>query len=80
MQEKKKNILSHCLISVKIASMDQGTAEDDPTVQAIHSQEAIVADLLQQAAEAGGVVVEGQAGVVLEQGSNLSHYLENSND
>lgn len=47
--------------------MDQGAAGDDPTVQAIHSQEAIVADLLQQAAEAGGVIVEGQAGVVLGQ-------------
>lgn len=41
---------------------------DGPSIQSVHSQDAIVADLLQQAAEAGGVVVEGQAGVVLEQG------------
>ncbi|XP_005933588.1 transcriptional repressor CTCF isoform X2 [Haplochromis burtoni] len=38
-----------------------------PSIQAVHSQDAMVADLLQQAAEAGGVV-EGQAGVVVEQG------------
>lgn len=43
-------------------------AKDFPSIQAVHSQDAIVADLLQQAAEAGGVV-EGQAGVILEQGS-----------
>ncbi|KAG7231012.1 hypothetical protein INR49_025041 [Caranx melampygus] len=41
-------------------------AKDYPSIQAVHSQDAMVADLLQQAAEAGGVV-EGQAGVVLEQ-------------
>lgn len=38
-----------------------------PSIQDVHSQEAMVADLLQQAAEAGGVV-QGQAGVVLDQG------------
>lgn len=43
-------------------------SKDFPSIQAVHSQDAMVADLLQQAAEAGGVV-EGQAGVVLEQGS-----------
>ncbi len=58
--------------------MDRGPTEgvgvvevptkDFPSIQAVHSQDAMVADLLQQAAEAGGVV-EGQAGVVLEQGS-----------
>ncbi|XP_008309311.2 LOW QUALITY PROTEIN: transcriptional repressor CTCF [Cynoglossus semilaevis] len=37
-----------------------------PSIQDVHSQEAMVADLLQQAAEAGGVV-QGQAGVVLDQ-------------
>ncbi|XP_065812778.1 transcriptional repressor CTCF isoform X1 [Labrus bergylta] len=42
-------------------------SKDFPSIQAVHSQDAMVADLLQQAAEAGGVV-EGQAGVVLEQG------------
>ncbi|XP_040894001.1 transcriptional repressor CTCF [Toxotes jaculatrix] len=42
-------------------------AKDFPSIQAVHSQDAMVADLLQQAAQAGGVV-EGQAGVVLEQG------------
>lgn len=57
--------------------MDRGPTEgvgvvevptkDFPSIQAVHSQDAIVADLLQQAAEAGGVV-ERQAGVVLEQG------------
>lgn len=60
--------------------MDQGTAEgvvDDPTkdypsIQSVHSQEAMVADLLQQAAEAGGVV-DGQTRVVLEQGE---HFLD----
>lgn len=41
--------------------------KDFPSIQAVHSQDVMVADLLQQAAEAGGVV-EGQAGVVLEQG------------
>lgn len=61
-------------------SMDRGPTEgvgtvevsskDFPSIQAVHSQDAMVADLLQQAAEAGGVV-EGQAGVVLEQGSYL---------
>lgn len=40
--------------------------KDFPSIQAVHSQDAMVADLLQQAAEAGGVVEE-QAGV-LEQG------------
>ncbi len=58
--------------------MDEGPTEgvgavevptkDFPSIQAVHSQDAMVADLLQQAAEAGGVV-EGQAGVVMEQGS-----------
>lgn len=43
-----------------------------PSIQAVHSQDAMVADLLQQAAEAGGVV-EGQAGVVVEQGSHSFH-------
>ncbi|XP_028286971.1 transcriptional repressor CTCF isoform X1 [Parambassis ranga] len=42
-------------------------SRDFPSIQAIHSQDAIVADLLQQAAEAGGVV-EAQTEVVLEQG------------
>ncbi|KAG7522171.1 transcriptional repressor CTCF-like isoform X1 [Solea senegalensis] len=37
--------------------------KDYPSIQAIHSQDAMVADLLQQAAEAGGVV-EAQAGVL----------------
>lgn len=46
--------------------------KDFPSIQAVHSQDAMVADLLQQAAEAGGVV-EGQAGVVLEQGNHWSH-------
>lgn len=41
--------------------------KDFPSIQTVHSQDVMVADLLQQAAEAGGVV-EGQAGVVLEQG------------
>ena len=60
--------------------MDQGTAEDvggvdDPTkdypsIQSVHSQEDMVADLLQQAAEAGGVV-DGQTGIVLDQGEGL---------
>uniref|UniRef100_A0A8C7WVJ2 Transcriptional repressor CTCF n=1 Tax=Oryzias sinensis TaxID=183150 RepID=A0A8C7WVJ2_9TELE len=53
-----------------LASMDGGSAEgvvDVPSIQAVHSQDAMVADLLQQAAEAGGVV-QGQAGVGLEQG------------
>lgn len=54
-----------------LASMDGRSAEgvvDVPSIQAVHSQDAMVADLLQQAAEAGGVV-QGQAGVGLEQGS-----------
>lgn len=54
--------------------MDGGSAEgvvDVPSIQAVHSQDAMVADLLQQAAEAGGVV-QGQAGVGLEQGSGSS--------
>lgn len=58
--------------------MDRGPAEgvvDGPSIQSVHSQDAIVADLLQQAAEAGGVVVEGQAGVVLEQGSLFEIFL-----
>lgn len=42
--------------------------KDFPSIQAIHSQEALVVDLLQQAAEAGGVV-QGPAAVILEQGS-----------
>lgn len=46
------------------------SSKDFPSIQAVHSQDAMVADLLQQAAEAGGVV-EGQAGIVLEQGSYL---------
>ncbi|XP_067356656.1 transcriptional repressor CTCF [Channa argus] len=41
--------------------------KDFPSIQAVHSQEAMVADLLQQAAAAGGMVEE-QAGVVLTQG------------
>lgn len=48
--------------------MEEDTAKDFPSIQTVHSQDAMVADLLQQAAEAGGVV-EGQAGVVLEQES-----------
>ena len=47
--------------------MDAGPSEGIGEVE-VHSQDAMVADLLQQAAEAGGVV-EGQTGVVLEQGS-----------
>ena len=60
--------------------MDQGAAEgvggvDDPTkdypsIQSVHSQEDMVADLLQQAAEAGGVV-DGQTGIVLDQGEEF---------
>lgn len=42
--------------------------KDFQSIQAVHSQDSMVADLLQQAAEAGGVV-EGQGGVILEQGS-----------
>ena len=59
--------------------MDGGTSEgvgmvdvptkDFPSIQAVHSQDAMVADLLQQAAEAGGVV-QGQAGVIMDQGSD----------
>ncbi|XP_017289401.1 transcriptional repressor CTCF-like isoform X2 [Kryptolebias marmoratus] len=41
--------------------------KDFPTIQAVHSQDHTVVDLLQQAAEAEGVV-QRQAGVVLEQG------------
>lgn len=41
--------------------------KDFQSIQAVHSQDAMVADLLQQAAEAGGVV-EGQGGVILEHG------------
>ncbi|XP_036001241.1 transcriptional repressor CTCF [Fundulus heteroclitus] len=41
--------------------------KDFPSIQAVHSQDAMVVDLLQQAAEAGGVV-QGQTAVVLEQG------------
>ncbi|XP_023205182.1 transcriptional repressor CTCF-like isoform X2 [Xiphophorus maculatus] len=41
--------------------------KDFPSIQAVHSQEALVVDLLQQAAEAGGVV-QGPAAVILEQG------------
>lgn len=58
-------------------SMDRGPTEgvgvvevpskDFPSIRTVHSQDVMVADLLQQAAEAGGVV-EGQTGVVLEQG------------
>ena len=52
--------------------MDGGPTEvvgvmEVPSIQAIHSQDAMVADLLQQAAEAGGML-EGQGGV-LEQGA-----------
>ncbi|XP_015224553.1 PREDICTED: uncharacterized protein LOC107080861 [Cyprinodon variegatus] len=57
--------------------MDGGSAEpvgeadaplkDFPTIQTVHSQDAMVVDLLQQAAEAGGVV-QGQTTVVLDQG------------
>ncbi|KAM9753654.1 LOW QUALITY PROTEIN: transcriptional repressor CTCF-like [Menidia menidia] len=60
-----------------LPSMDGGSSEgvgmvdvptkDFPSIQAVHSQDAMVADLLQQAAEAGGVV-QGQAGVILDQG------------
>ncbi|XP_056454970.1 transcriptional repressor CTCF isoform X1 [Gadus chalcogrammus] len=63
-----------------LPSMDQGTAEDvggvdDPTkdypsIQSVHSQEDMVADLLQQAAEAGGVV-DGQTGIVLDHGDGM---------
>lgn len=66
-----------------LPSMDRGPTEgvgvvevpakDYPSIQAVHSQDAMVADLLQQAAEAGGVV-EGQAGVVLEQGFLLAEH------
>ncbi|XP_062245015.1 transcriptional repressor CTCF [Platichthys flesus] len=45
--------------------MDAGPSEG--VGEEVHSQDAMVADLLQQAAEAGGVL-EGQAGVILEQG------------
>ncbi|XP_029008365.1 transcriptional repressor CTCF isoform X2 [Betta splendens] len=41
-------------------------AKDFSSIQAVHSQDDMVADLLQQAAEAGGVVQE-QDGVVLDQ-------------
>lgn len=41
------------------------STKDFPSIQAVHSQDTIVADLLQQAAEAGGVVEE--QGGVLEQ-------------
>ncbi|XP_038157044.1 transcriptional repressor CTCF-like [Cyprinodon tularosa] len=57
--------------------MDGGSAEpvgeadaplkDFPTIQTVHSQDAMVVDLLQQAAEAGGVV-QGQTTLVLDQG------------
>ncbi|XP_034389914.1 transcriptional repressor CTCF-like isoform X2 [Cyclopterus lumpus] len=60
--------------------MDRGPTEgvegmevppkDFPSIQSVHSQDAMVADLLQQAAEAGGVV-EGHVGVVLEQGHGM---------
>jgi len=47
--------------------MDRGPTEGGyPSIQSVHSQDAMVADLLQQAAEAGGVV-EGH--VVLDHGS-----------
>ncbi|KAF3854192.1 hypothetical protein F7725_022247 [Dissostichus mawsoni] len=51
--------------------MDGGPTEvvgvmEVPSIQAVDSQDAMVADLLQQAAEAGGML-EGQGGV-LEQG------------
>lgn len=42
--------------------------KDFPTIQAVHSQDPTVVDLLQQAAEAEGVV-QTQAGVLLEPGS-----------
>lgn len=42
--------------------------KDFPSISAVHSQDVIVADLLQQAVEAEDMV-EGQATVVLEQGS-----------
>ncbi|XP_061577573.1 transcriptional repressor CTCF [Cololabis saira] len=41
--------------------------KDFPSIQTVHTQDAMVADLLQQAAEAGGVV-QGQTGIVLESG------------
>ncbi|KAM6937643.1 transcriptional repressor CTCF [Xenentodon cancila] len=41
--------------------------KDFPSIQTVHTQDAMVADLLQQAAEAGGVV-QGQTGIVLEPG------------
>ncbi|XP_034033164.1 transcriptional repressor CTCF [Thalassophryne amazonica] len=52
--------------------MDGGPTEvvsvvEGPSIQAVHTQEVMVADLLQQAAEAGGMV-EGQTAVLLEQG------------
>ncbi|KAF6716347.1 Transcriptional repressor CTCF [Oryzias melastigma] len=58
--------------------MDGRSAEgvvDVPSIQAVHSQDAMVADLLQQAAEAGGVV-QGQAGVGLEQGQTQQQLLD----
>uniref|UniRef100_A0A3Q3JI61 Transcriptional repressor CTCF n=1 Tax=Monopterus albus TaxID=43700 RepID=A0A3Q3JI61_MONAL len=70
------NICFHNAVFQFLPSMDGGPAEgvgvaevpakDFPSIQSVHSQDAMVADLLQQAAEAGGVV-EDQAGVVLEQ-------------
>lgn len=45
-----------------------GTTKDFPTIQAVHSHDPTVVDLLQQAAEAEGVV-QTQAGVLLDQGS-----------
>ncbi|TNN38891.1 hypothetical protein EYF80_050939 [Liparis tanakae] len=52
-------------------TMDRGPTEGVggyPSIQSVHSQDAMVADLLQQAAEAGGVV-EGH--VVLDQGHGM---------
>lgn len=58
-------------------SMNGGTADgegvvdvstkDFPSIHSVHSQDPTVADLLQQAAEAEGVVQQ-QAGILLEQG------------
>lgn len=52
--------------------MDGGPTEvvgvmEVPSIQAVHSQDAMVAEFLQQAAEAGGML-EGHGGV-LEQGA-----------
>uniref|UniRef100_A0A1A7XKQ5 Transcriptional repressor CTCF n=1 Tax=Iconisemion striatum TaxID=60296 RepID=A0A1A7XKQ5_9TELE len=48
-------------------SADDGGVVDVPSIQAVHSHDAMVVDLLQHVAEAGGVM-HGQAGVTLKQG------------